>query len=177
MKSTAKSYGKVAVWFHWISMLLILVLAPMGMLMVRMPDGETRVSLYRLHSFIGFTVTWLTVFRVIWRFFDKSPEAPPGMSGWNLRLFKGVHIVLYAILLGLGFSGSAMLFLSGAMPPTNLTPEMIAADLPPRLGHSLFSKVFLALFAAHVGGVLLHQFTKGDVFSRIGVPWFKPKSA
>lgn len=35
----------------------------------------------------------------------------------------------------------------------------------------------MLLFIAHVGGVMLHQFTHGDVMARIGVPGFPAKKS
>jgi hypothetical protein len=41
--------------------------------------------------------------------------------------------------------------------------------LAPQAGHGLFSKVFIILFLAHLGGVVARQFIKGDVLGRMGV--------
>jgi cytochrome b561 len=170
MKSTVSAYGRAAVWFHWLSALLILVMSPMGFLMVRMPDGAAgQQVLYRMHMFLGLLVLLLTLGRVVWRFFDKTPELPAGLKGAQAWLYRGVHYGLYIFLLVMASSGLAMMALSGApMPPAPLDVTLFEG-LAPQAGHSLFSKVFMALFVAHLVGVLMYQFREGNVLKRIGL--------
>jgi hypothetical protein len=62
-----------------------------------------------------------------------------------------------------------MMALSGApMPPAPLDVTLFEG-LAPQAGHSLFSKVFMALFVAHLVGVLMYQFREGNVLKRIGL--------
>ena len=174
MKSSAEKYGRLALSLHWISALLMLVLWPLGFIMARMGDSANRTSLYRVHVVIGLLILLLTIIRVIWHFVDVKIDPPPNLAFWNLKAFIWNHNLLYLFLLVMAASGIAMLQGSGvSLPAGNITPDAIAAaDVPARSGHSLFSKVFLLLFLAHVGGVFRYQFTKGNVLARMGVNWF-----
>ena len=178
MKSTPHAYGKLAISLHWISMLLIVVLAPLGTIMVRLGDNPIRANLYRLHAGIGLLVLLLTLARVLWRSLDRDPEPPQGIAGKHLTLFKAVHFLLYAALLSLTITGLGMLSASGVgLSLGALSPELITSEMQPRMGHSLISKLFIALFLAHLGGVLLYQVQKGDILHRMGIPWFQKKTA
>lgn len=174
LKSTRSGYGGVAQALHWISVLAILPMGPLGLAMVGMEPGATQTLLYQTHIVLGWAVLALTAGRVIWRFFDPTPDAPAGVTGWNLWAYRGVHVLLYLVLLALAFSGTGMLALSG-LSLGNLDPAAIANDLPPAAGHVVFSRLYMGLLAAHLAGVFIHQFTKGDVLGRMGVPWFKPR--
>jgi cytochrome b561 len=149
---------------------LILVMAPMGFIMVRMADGAAgQQALYRVHIFLGLLVLLLTLGRVAWRFVDRTPELPEGLKGAQALLHRGVHYGLYLFLLVMASTGLGMLALSGApMPPAPLDVTLFEG-LAPQGGHSLFSKVFMALFVAHLAGVFLYQFREGDVLKRIEV--------
>lgn len=178
MKSSTQVYGKLAVSLHWISLLLILVLAPLGTIMVRLGENPIRANLYRLHATIGIVVLLLTLARVLWRAIDRDPDPPQGLAGKHLTLFKAVHFLLYVALLSLTITGLGMLNATGVgLSLSALSPELITAEMQPRIGHSLISKLFIALFFAHLGGVLLHQVQKGDILHRMGIGWFQKKVA
>ena len=169
MKGTIEKYGRLAQALHWISALLIIVLWPMGFSMVRMTNEVTQTRLYQAHVTIGLIILILTIVRIIWHFMDTIPDTPKGLTKINEKAFRWTHNLLYVILLLMAFSGMAMLLSSElGLSPGGVTPAAIA-DVPPRIGHSLLSKIFMLLFLAHVGGVIRHQMTKGDTLARMGV--------
>jgi len=51
----------------------------------------------QLHESLGFAVFVLLVIRLLWRVFDRVPEAPP-MPGWMDLASKVTHWALYALL-------------------------------------------------------------------------------
>jgi cytochrome b561 len=173
----SSNYNRVAQILHWLSALLIIGLAFGGLVMVRLGDSvAVKTTMYRTHAFIGTLVLLLTIGRIVWMFVGKRPSPLP-MPRWEALAFLWNHRLLYVIILALAFSGIGMLALSGvSLPPTGLTPADIQ-DVAPRAGHSLFSKLFIALFIMHVAGVLYYQFTKGDTLGRMGVNWFSNKKA
>ena len=174
-KNTSAVYGRVSIWLHWISALLILGLALFGLVMTRIGAGATQNQMYQMHTLVGSLVLILTVARLVWRFLDPWPPAPAGMTGGRKQLFKWNHILLYVVVVVMLASGPAMLLASGlSLPVMNLTPDMIG-DVLPRTTHSLVSKLFMLLFVIHVGGVILHQREAGNALGRIGIPWFDRK--
>lgn len=178
MKSTQTKYGRVAQAFHWTGALLILTLFPLGVAMTRMPGGGTKAALYSAHVWIGLLVSALTVARVVWRVLEPTPAAPGGMSPLQRLAFHGIHVLLYVLLLALSVSGVAMLLATGNLPWAGpIDPAGIARDLPPRVGHDIVSKVYLALLVAHVGAAMLYQRTKGDVMRRMGLALGGPRSS
>ena len=68
-------------------------------------------------------------------------------------------------------SGIMTLVLSGAIPAMlSGAPVPDFSELVPRVAHGVMSKLLLALFAAHVGAALYHQFVRRDrLLARMGV--------
>lgn len=177
MEGPRTTYTGVAQAVHWASALLILAMLPMGLVMTRIGAGSAQESLYRAHVAVGLVVLALTAFRLVWLLFHRWPAPPPKLSPLNERALAGTHILLYAVLLAMVMSGVGMLALSGAAPsPAGLTPADIE-DVPPRMAHSVLSKVFIALLVVHLAGVLNYQLRKGDTLSRMGVRGFGRRGA
>lgn len=178
MKSTVSNYSKPVQGFHWLSTLLILILLPMGLVMTRMADGSTKTNLYRIHVVMGLLILLITVFRVVWRFKDRDPEMPSGLSSLHELGLRVIHILLYILLLVLIVSGIGIIALSGlGWSLANITPEAIAKGIPPLFTHGIVSKLYILLFMVHLVGVLIYQFKKSDVMARMGVSWFPGKHA
>ncbi len=174
-KNTSAVYGRVSIWLHWISALLIIGLAIFGTVMTRIGAGATQNQMYQFHTTIGVIVLVLTAARLVWRFVDPWPPAPKELTGGRRQLFKWNHVLLYGVLVVMLASGPAMLLASGlSLPVQNLTPDMIN-DVLPRTTHDIASKLFMLLFVTHVAGVIMHQRDAGNALGRIGLPWFDRK--
>jgi len=172
LKSTKDEFGRIAQIFHWVSAVLIVLMMPMGFAMQNIEAETTKVLIYQIHAATGIVVLLLTIARVIWKRIDVSPELPVGFSAFHAFGFKAVHFLLYALLLVLATSGIGILAVSEMGDilfgsSTAIIPQDLS-DLPPRNAHGVMARLYIALFVAHVGGVLLHQFTKSDVMARMG---------
>lgn len=171
MTEAMASYGRGTQAFHWLSALLLMGMVPAGLIMTRIAEGPLKQSLYRVHVLLGLSVLVITVIRLIWRFVEPWPPAPPGLSPVRTKVFTWNHILLYVVLVALLLSGIGMLLLSSvSLWPMTLDPEAIQ-DVPPRAVHGILSKVFVLLFLMHLGGVLQYQLRKGDTLSRMGITW------
>jgi cytochrome b561 len=165
------SYDRGAQLFHWVSALLIIGMAMGGTVMTRLADSPLKTSMYQGHVAVGLLVLLLTVGRIIWLFVGKRPPPPP-MPQWEKLAFVWNHRLLYLIIIALLSTGVGILLLSGiGLSPAAVDPAAIM-DVPPRGGHSLFGKLFMALFIMHLGGVAFYQLKRGDTLSRMGVNWF-----
>ena len=170
-RSTEERYGTVAVALHWVSAVSVLVLLAAGFFMPDL-EGAMKTLVYRGHIVLGALVLLLTLARIGWRRFDEKPAPPPGIDGMHKFGFEAVHVLLVVGLLGAATSGVALsvqsglgesLFFGSGSVPTNLW------DYRPRMAHRVFSFAVAALALGHIGGVILHQLTKSDVMSRMGI--------
>ncbi|KAA3647952.1 MAG: hypothetical protein DWQ07_02890 [Chloroflexi bacterium] len=172
LKSSSQTYGRVSQIFHWTVALLVLSMLPMGILISRMDDSTFRTLLYQTHVAIGIFILVIEAARLLWRISEPTPDIPEDMPRWNQLAYRGTHYGLHLLTLIMAGSGIAALLASGTgLFPWNVTPASVHHAAPLRV-HDIVSKLYILLFLAHFGGVLLHQFTKSDVLSRMGWRWW-----
>lgn len=169
-KTTEQRYGGIAIALHWVSAVLILGMLPLGFLMQNAGE-DSRLLQYRLHAIVGFAVLLLTVARLVWKFFDVKPAPTPGLTGVHLRGMQFVHGLLYLVLLVLTVSGLVLNVQSGLIDVLRGTAQEFPdlSEFGARRAHGMLARIYIALLVAHIGGVVVHQFRHGHVFSRMGI--------
>lgn len=151
---------------HWIAAALVLVTWPLGLL-IKFTADEVRLDFYLIHENLGFLLLLFMLLRVGNKLLAKSPPAE-GPAIERLAA-SAVHGLLYLVLLVVPVSGFLAtnahgfpLHWFGVVPiwsPIGKAPE-IAWTLS--TVHSWSSWLLLALFAMHLGAVLLHHVIKRD---------------
>ena len=179
IRCTQKQYGAVAVTFHWLSAILILVLLGSGFRAASMTLEPAKVSALSVHVVLGVTVLVLTLLRVAWWWVaDRKPDAPEGSRRWQLIGARGVHIAFYVVIFGMAASGIGMMALSGAGEvlfaggPAGL-PEF--GDYRPRVPHGIGARLMVVLLVVHSAAALYHHLIRKDgLLWRI---WFARRAA
>ncbi|MEO6173031.1 MAG: cytochrome b/b6 domain-containing protein, partial [Arenimonas sp.] len=88
IKNNSQTWGSLSIGLHWLTLILILGLAVVGLNMDNMPNGPLKIQVYALHKSTGLTVLALTVIRLAWRFFSVTPDAIPGTPKWQALIAK-----------------------------------------------------------------------------------------
>ena len=115
MKSSPTTYGAVAVSIHWLSVVLILALLASGMLADETADPAAKARILAAHAPMGIAILLLTLARIVWWWrFDAHPAPLSGDPAWQVKSAKGVHGLLYLVVIGMAASGIGMFALSGA---------------------------------------------------------------
>lgn len=114
LKSTPTAYGAVAVGLHWLSALLIVGLLVSGTIADETADPAAKASILSIHAPFGILVLVLTLARLLWWRLDARPEPLDGDTAFQKLGAKGVHGLLYLVVLVMGASGIALFALSGA---------------------------------------------------------------
>ncbi|WP_421782030.1 cytochrome b [Kiloniella litopenaei] len=169
IKSTNAHYGFVAVTIHWLSAFLILALIGTGFKAADTLDPVVKARILSAHVPIGITIFLLTLARIGWWCFDTKPEALGNTPKWQEKLAKGIHFLLYLIMLGMGISGLGMFVLSGAgVVIFGGTGEALPdfTLYPPRVPHGIGARLMAILFILHAGAALYHHFIKRDATIR-----------
>ena len=177
--STSEQYGLTAQRYHWLSAILIISMIPLGFLMQNAESEATKMMLYRAHVIVGVLILLITIARALWRKKDINPDPPKELHGLHLKAFNAIHMLLYLFTFILAFSGIGTVVASGIADilsgnsvhqlPTDLS------ELGVRRAHGLSARLYIVLLIGHIGGVVFHQYTKSDVFSRMGINYFKTK--
>lgn len=162
-------YGRVSRLFHWITVLLVLVMIPVGLLMVQEIPRPVQDGLFVLHKGLGPLVLVVVVLRLGWRMFHPAPPLPPDLPLVQRRAAAAVHAGLYVLLLVMAVSGYVRVTTGGfplealralGIPPLFDKNEAVAA-VAKRI-HATAIIGLLALIAAHVGAAAWHGLVRRD---------------
>jgi cytochrome b561 len=101
----ATHYDDVAVALHWATAVLVVIQFLLGVTWDYFSKAMTR-EMQSLHISLGVLLTAVIVARIVWRLIPGH-QRPAIVSGWVKLASKGVHYLLYLLLVvqaGLGFS-------------------------------------------------------------------------
>lgn len=186
MNATRNRYTKVAIFLHWLIAAAIIFQMVLGWRLGDAPKGATAYALFQLHKSIGFTILFLSVARLAWRFMHTPPALPSRMKAWEKTASHLVHMGFYGIMIGLPLTGWLLVSTSKISIPTVLFGVIPMPHLPflselavttkamlndaAGAGHGLLALLTCLLLLLHVGAVLKHQIiVKDDVFARMVV--------
>ena len=170
--TTPTSYDSKTIFYHWISVLLILTLWILGQNIDNFSKGDPRVIARSIHITLGVLLTVVYVLRIKWKFTaaQKLPQATPGAAG---KLAIGVHHLLYLILGLILILGIAAVWIRGdnifnlfrvpAFPTTDKELPETVTDI-----HGLLANALLVLAAGHALMAIWHQLIlKDGVLKRV----------
>jgi cytochrome b561 len=104
LTNTKHSWGSISIGLHWLTVILVLGLAIVGLIMTELPTSPLKMQIYALHKSFGLTVLALTAFRLVWRLLAGSPDEIPStrIQSWVAKL---VHGLMYILLFTIPLSG------------------------------------------------------------------------
>lgn len=161
-------YSKRMVIVHWLTLVLLVVAWYLGDSLADATD-ESKATLtgYVVHIAVGASILVLVLSQLLFRRKDGTPPKLNDKPVFQAAA-KGVHHLLYTVLLLLPFSGIMTVITS------TTGKALLAADaslLPKEHGyhgvfahsaHGLLVNVLIALAAVHLLGALKHQFIMKD---------------
>ncbi|PZR35148.1 YceI family protein [Caulobacter segnis] len=191
MAATRTRYTTVAIVLHWLIAAAIIFQIIIGWRMGDGPKGSpTTFALFQLHKSIGFTILLLSVARLAWRIFNRTPAPPVHQPRWEQIASKLVHVGFYVIMIGLPLTGWILVSTSRVVVPTlwwGVIPWPHLPGLPElaagpkhawhefgEIGHGVLVKLTYLLLLLHLGAVAKHQvLDKDEVFQNMA-PGAKP---
>ena len=169
LKNSEERWGHVSQFFHWLIVVLIVVMAWLGLTMTDLPNSPYKIRLYTLHKSIGLSILALVVLRLAWRGYAGAPRTLPGMPAWQHRLATLTHAGLYALLFAVPLSG--WLLNSAAGFPLrwfNLfkVPSLAARDQTLRAVatgvHEFLFWTLIVLALVHAAAAIYHHVSRHD---------------
>jgi cytochrome b561 len=169
----APVYSPAARQFHWITVGFLAVMIPLGLAMdyrgnhLNIWDGLTN-GMYSLHKLLGFTVLWLVVARLVYRFRNGAPPDEPTLEPWQKLASHLTHWGLYALLIYMPLTGWIAVQLYGATGIFDLfsLPSFVAKNQPASefafTLHKIGAAAIILLIGAHVGAAMFHYFIRKD---------------
>lgn len=170
LKNTSAGYGWVAIFFHWVSAVVVLGLFGLGFYMV---DLSYYDEMYRtapfIHKSVGVLLMLFVVSRLIWKVVNPKVAALANHQPWEIRLAHVVHHLLYLLIFIAMFSGYFISTADGksievfgwfevpALISTIDNLEDIAGEI-----HEITTWIIMGLVLLHVAGALKHHFIDKD---------------
>ena len=98
-------YTLTAQALHWLTVLLILMILPVGWVMMSLPTGPQQTWMLVLHRSLGVTIFAVVVARLAWRSTHPAPPSPSGAPRVTELISQVTHWLLYALLLLMPITG------------------------------------------------------------------------
>lgn len=169
---------------HWIIALIIIGNLVGGLTLDLFLDSadpamkQLGLTIIRLHKSLGLTVIVLTLARVAGRLISPPPPLPSHMTRIEVMFARATHLLFYALMLLLPFSGWAMTSTGKNSSPIAWFGlfDVPLLPLPKSLGglfhesHELLGWVAIATITLHVAAALKHQvFDRDNLLARMSL--------
>ena len=169
LRNTSETYGWIGILLHWLTALLVFGLFGLGLYMTSLDYYH---PWYRAapfwHKGLGVVTLILVGFRLVWRLMNPTPISL-SKHRWEERLARGVHTLLYLLLLAIPVSGYLVSTADGRPLsvlewfeiPSLSGPVQNLEDAAGALHYAL-AWTLIALVALHAAGALKHHFLDRD---------------
>ena len=164
------TFGWVSRLIHWLMAVGIIGMLGFGTYIANMTPTLHNLSLYGLHKSIGLCLLVLVVVRVLWHRISPPPAIlTEGIAPWQSKLAHWVHVLLYALMIGVPLTGwiasaatgiDVLLFDTITLP--RIAPLSEAWDATFFALHGWLTKLMLGLLVLHAGGALIRYFRHRD---------------
>jgi cytochrome b561 len=159
---------------HWAMAAMIISLLGVGMIMVDLPKGDFRASVFDIHKQLGVAVLLLALVRIVWRLRTGVPALPASVTPRMAKMAAIAHLALYGLMLAMPISGILLsqaagrsVHLLGISLPTILDKNAALKEVFEG-GHEIMAWGLALLLALHVGAALYHhRWLKDEVLVRM----------
>ncbi|MGA9333110.1 MAG: cytochrome b [Rudaea sp.] len=178
LKSDDYRWGTAAKFFHWTTVVLILVQGTIGLIMVELPRRPNIIPVYSFHKSLGLTILAFAALRLLWRAFDRRPEHPPEMPRSQVLAARAGHALLYVLIFAVPLSGwwfdsvSALrpLYWFGLFEVPHLGGPGPDWKATAAATHEWLFWLLIAVAAGHAAMALIHQYRDRDNLLRRMLP-------
>jgi cytochrome b561 len=168
-------YDPPAMALHWATLLLVVTLWLLAQAWGFLPRGSApRHVLMALHVSLGLTLILVLATRIGWRL-GPSRRLPPADTGWTEVAARGVHYLLYGLLVCMVITGlfngwlhdDLMTFFWLFTIPAPVAKDKALAGTVNEI-HNLLAYAILGLAALHALAALFHHYVlRDDVLLRM----------
>ena len=165
--NSQKEYGLLAKLFHWITFVVLIAQIPFGFYLVGLEFSDRRIDLENIHILIGITVFYITLFRLVWKFFDSSPTEGNSFFKGQILIAKANHFFLYLSIFTITISGILkklymgeklnFIFFRYGFDKDNFQLADIYYEV-----HIYANYLLIVLVALHILAVIVHHFIFKD---------------
>lgn len=171
-------YDAVSRRFHWITVLIVAIMVPVGLIMTQDIERPLQDSLFILHKGLGSIFLVVIAARLIWRVLRPAPPLPNVVPPLQRRIARLTHVGLYVLLVVMAGSGYVRVT-TGGFPIEWLNaigvPPLLPVDKPvsevASTVHETTKYLLIGLISLHVAAAAFHGLIRRDgVFRRMWPP-------
>ena len=165
-KNTVTEYSLISKLLHWLSAIILFVQIPLGFYLVDLDFGPERLSIENTHVFIGLSVFYLVILRLINKIINPPPKLEPSVFKGQKFLAKSNHILLYVTILSITISGIFKKLFNGEtliifFKEIKIEDNFVLADFFYNI-HVIANYSLIALIIIHILAVIVHKLFFGD---------------
>lgn len=161
-------YTEIAIAFHWLLALMIVIAFCVGLYMHELPMSPTRLKLFNYHKWAGIVILSLSALRLLWRLTHRPPPDLP-MPAWQTHIAHVTHIAFYFLFFAVPLAGWAYssaagipIVVFGVLPlPDFVSPDKALASVL-KGAHALLAFTLAGFVVLHVLGALKHVVVDRD---------------
>jgi len=161
VKNTLTEYGIISKFFHWLSAALLFIQIPLGFYLVDLDFGQERITLESIHIYLGLTIFYLIIFRLINNLFNSTPKLNPPLFKGQKLIAKLNHRLLYLTVLAITVSGIFKKLLNGEslvifFREIKVNDNYILAEQFYDI-HIIANYILIILIILHISAVIVHK--------------------
>ena len=165
-KNTVTEYSLISKLLHWLSAIILFVQIPLGFYLVDLDFGPERLSIENIHVFIGLSVFYLVILRLINKIINPPPKLEPSVFKGQKFLAKSNHFLLYVTILSITISGIFKKLFNGEtliifFKKIKIEDNFELADFFYNI-HVIANYLLIALIIIHILAVIVHKLFFGD---------------
>jgi cytochrome b561 len=167
MTDNEARYGGVAIFFHWMVAVLIVITGTLGLLHDSWPRA-TQAEWINIHALVGLLVWLMVMLRLGWRLSHRPPDLPPDIGEFSRRTSYPVHLLMYLLLLVIPVFGIITFIWHGRVFDFwlfRIDPHVQkdrAIFHPTEDIHGYLAYVLFGLIGLHLLAALWHHFVRHD---------------
>ena len=161
VKNTLTEYGIISKFFHWLSAALLFIQIPLGFYLVDLDFGQERITLESIHIYLGLTIFYLIIFRLINNLFNSTPKLNPPLFKGQKLIAKLNHRLLYLSILAITVSGIFKKLFNGEslvifFREIKINDNYILAEQFYDI-HIIANYILIILIILHISAVIVHK--------------------
>jgi cytochrome b561 len=162
-------YTSIAIILHWVMALLIFVTWSIAIAVADLPLSPARITGLSWHKWLGVSIFFLVILRLLWRATHPVPVLKLVMPLWQKRAMQLTHVVLYLLMILIPIVGWLMSSAKGyTVNYFGLFELPDLVDKDKALGHQLkeihelLANGLMVLVGLHILAALKHQYVDKD---------------
>lgn len=176
-------YTSCAIFLHWSMAILLFLGFTLGWVMEGLPKSSPdKMQYVAWHKWIGVTIAWMVLVRLVWRITHQPPALPSTVPHWQRYASQCVHALLYFLMIAIPLTGyfyssaaGRPVLYFGLIPlPPIIEPNLMLKPLL-KTAHVVLNYMLLGAVGLHLLAALKHHFIDRNTVLIRMIPFLKKR--